>query len=238
MELYYKNSYCWAPYTRKFAHVGFDKNTAPTKWIVRYGILPYLIDIIYYTYRTGIPAAYAKEYFCGEIGDRLYRFNVSYKNEKSTFYVTRHLLYNDKYELICVLLRNRYLNDVLGNTFMLLIRDDSYNMKPVQAIMCEFKKYANVDICITNRIRMHAIIDELIPVSIPKVEDVFNAVLARYNGWFDTNRREEIKGWLQEIQTEEKDIEQNNSTQELSENSDSLNVLQVDSEADSTTMQR
>lgn len=238
MELYYKSNYCWAPYTRKFAYVNFDKNTTPTKWIARYGILPYLTDAPLYTYRTGISAANAKEYFCGEIGDRLYMFNVSYKNEKSTFYVTRHFLYNDKYELICVLLRNRYKNGIWGDTFMLLIRDDSYNIKPVQAIICEFKKYANVDICITNRIRMHAIIDELIPVSIPKVEDVFDAVLVRYNGWFDINRREEIKGWLQEIQTEEKDIEQNNSMQELSENLDSLNVLQVDSEADSTTMQR
>ena len=237
MELYYKNSHCWAPYTRKFAYVDFQRNSAPTKWVTRRCVIPFLKRTPTYSYRTGISAAYAKEYFCGEVADKLYMFNVRSKNEKETFYVTRHFLYNDKYELICVLLRNRYMDDI-GNTFMLLIRDDSYNTKPVQAIMSEFKKYFNVDICITNRIRMHAIIDELIQVPIPEVEDVFGALLVRYNGWFDIDRREEIKGWLQEIQTEEKDIEQNNSMQELSENSDSLNVPQADSEADSTTTQR
>lgn len=238
MELYYKNSHCWAPYTRKFAYVDFQKNTAPTKWITRHGVIPFLKTRPIYSYRIGISATHAKEYFCGEVVDRLYMFNVSYKNEKKTFYVTRHFLYNDKYELICVLLRNRYMNDIVGDTFMLLIRDDSYNTKPVQAIMSEFKKYFNVDVCITNRIRMHSIIDELISVPISKIEDAFGAVLERYNGWFDINRREEIKGWLQEIQTEEKDTEQNNSMQELSENLDSLNVPQADSEADSTTTQR
>ena len=150
MKLYNKDSYCWVPYTRKYSYTDFGRNTAPTKWIARRGVVPYWTNTPYFYYKTGVAAANAKDYFCSDKFDRVYRFTVSYKNEKNTFYVTRHFLYNDKYELICILLRNRYKNDILGDMFMLLIRDDACDTKPVQAIIHEFKKYSNVDICITN----------------------------------------------------------------------------------------
>ena len=238
MELYQKDSYKWAPHTSKYAYVDFKESTAPTRWIARRGDIPFLYYEPIYIHQSGIKPTNAKDYFCSDIEDKIYKFTVSNKGEKKLFFVTRHYLFNEESELVCILLRSRYLNNVLGNTFMLLVRDDSWNIKPVQAIVNEFKGYANVDINITNRLRMCSIINELIPVKIPKVTDILEAIMIKLNSWFDLNRREQIKGWLQEIQTEEKGTEQNNSTQEFLETLDSLNVLPADSEADSMTTQR
>ena len=239
MNLYSNNYYeADVPYTRKYSRIRYTSKNIPTQWEFIENFNPYLAYSPYFYHSTGISKAIVSKLFFGPdlFCQKIYRFT----NNKGFYYVTRNCIYDNNYDIACIMVKS--YNE---ENYTLLIRQDIYYNKSLNKQIKQVEEKAssfdNVDICIVNRYRLNEFLNKVIDIRHSfNTEEVLDAIITNLCGYLTETEREElkVKEWFQEIQTEEKDTEQNSSTQELLETLDSLNALLADSEADSTTTQR
>ena len=170
-------------------------------------------------------------------------FYIDIKDRKtgaiSTYYIGNSLIFDSQGSLLCAFLVDDFA-DVDEAKFVLLIRSDTLGMKglsrEINLIIDSYRVYSNVDIMLVTRERIMELVNEQREVNRQDMELLY--ALSNEVG-FDINTLEEWYNELEEeTQTEKKDTELNEDTQNILETLDSLSALPADTQADSTTTQR
>ena len=157
----------------------------------------------------------------------------------STYYIGNSLIFDSQGSLLCAFL----IDDFAGvdkAKFVLLIRSDTLGTKglsrEINLIIDSYRVYSNVDIMLVTRERIMELVNEQREVNRQGMELLY-ALDSEVE--VDINTLEEWYNELEaETQTEKKDTELNEDTQNILETLDSLNALLADTQADSMTTQR
>lgn len=157
----------------------------------------------------------------------------------STYYIGNSLIFDSQGSLLCAFLEDDFA-DADKAKFVLLIRSDTLGMKglsrEINLIIDSYRVYSNVDIILVTRERIMELVNEQREVNKQGMELLY-ALDSEVE--FDINTLEEWYNELEEeTQTEKKDTELNEDTQNILETLDSLNALPADTPVDSTTTQR
>lgn len=157
----------------------------------------------------------------------------------STYYIGNSLIFDSQGSLLCAFLIDDFA-DIDKAKFILLIRSDTLGMKglsrEINLIIDSYRVYSNVDIMLVTRERIMELVNEQREVNKQGMELLY--ALDR-EVEFDINTLEEWYNELEEeTQTEKKDTELNEDTQNILGTLDSLDALLADTQADSTTTQR
>lgn len=162
----------------------------------------------------------------------------------STYYIGNSLIFDSQGSLLCAFLKDDFAN-VDKAKFVLLVRNDTLGIKglsrEINLIIDYYRVYSNVDIMLVTRERIMELVNEQREVNRQGIELLYTLGMEVVNEQVvvDINTLEEWYNELEEeTQTEKKDTELNEDTQNILETSDSLNALQADTPADSTTTQR